>query len=158
MKTKKQSKTASGIRWTATKAASEFGHDPKTVSARIKTGGIVAGADKKFSTKQIVAAVFGDLEGERLREVHARADGLEIDNARKRGELLSVQETRQFWGRVLVRLNGQVKNDRRIPQELRDQIQQTISDAIEEEVWSSNHGSVSEEDETRHELERSKKK
>lgn len=53
------------IRWTCDHAGSEFGADSKTISARLRQAGTAAGADGKFSTRQIALAVFGDIDGER---------------------------------------------------------------------------------------------
>ena len=80
------------IRWTLEKAATEFGLDRATLSKRITTAGIVAGEDGKFSTAEICAAVFGDIEGEKLREKRHQANLLEMDEAERRGELLRKAE------------------------------------------------------------------
>ena len=69
-------------------AAPEFDINPKTLSKRIKTGNIVPGSDGKFSTVQICAAAFGDIQGERLRKTRAEADEKEIKNKRMLGRLI----------------------------------------------------------------------
>ncbi len=45
-------------------AASEFDIHAATLAKRIKTAGIEPGTDGKWSTVQICAAVFGDMESE----------------------------------------------------------------------------------------------
>jgi len=80
------------IRWTLEKAATEFGLDRTTLSKRITTAGILAGADKMFSTADICAAVFGDIEGEKLREKRHQANLLEMEEEERRGLLLKKSE------------------------------------------------------------------
>ena len=67
------------IRWTLGVAATEFGLDRRTMAERVRTSGAVAGEDGKFSTKQITAAVYGDLAGEKLRKMRAEADLAEME-------------------------------------------------------------------------------
>ena len=61
-------------RWGLEKAAAEFGINPRTLSKRLKQYSIECGRDKMFSTKQICAAIFGDIDGERLRLTKEQAD------------------------------------------------------------------------------------
>lgn len=69
---------ADSIRWTLGVAATEFGLDRRTMAERVKTSGAVVGEDGKFSTRQIAAAVYGDLAGEKLRKMRAEADLVEM--------------------------------------------------------------------------------
>lgn len=105
-------KTTKPIRWGVELAASEFGINPRTVSSRIKTTGIIPGDDGKFSTKQIAAAVFGDIDGERLRETRAKADGLELENQRKRGEVIYVAEFVREYHSVLIGMKQIIMNSK----------------------------------------------
>lgn len=67
------------IRWSVGQAAAEFGLDRRTMAERVKTSGAVPGEDGKFSTRQIAAAVYGDLAGEKLRKMRAEADLAEME-------------------------------------------------------------------------------
>lgn len=80
------------IRWTIENAAAEFGINPRTLSARLKQSGTVPGDDERYSTKEIAAAVFGDLERERIRKTSAEADEIEKRNRERDGELVDVNE------------------------------------------------------------------
>lgn len=62
------------IRWNRLDAAAEFGIDRDTLSRRLRAAGIAPGEDKRFSTKEILAALFGDLEKEKTRNEAAKAD------------------------------------------------------------------------------------
>ncbi len=76
------------IRWTIEQAASEFGLNPRTVAQRVKSAGVVAGNDGRFSTFDIHRAICGDLEREKLRKLTEEADDLALGNARERKELV----------------------------------------------------------------------
>lgn len=80
------------IRWTIEQASNEFGLDRQTLSKRITTSGILSGPDKRFSTSDICAAVFGDIESERLREKRHQANLLEMEEEERRGMLLKKTE------------------------------------------------------------------
>jgi hypothetical protein len=80
------------IRWTIEAAAREFGLDKETLTKRIVAGGVLAGADKMFSTRDICSAVFGDIEGEKLRTERHRANLLEMDEQERKGALLKKSE------------------------------------------------------------------
>jgi hypothetical protein len=73
-------KAITAIRWTVERAASEFQIDRKTLTKRIRAGDVRPGADGKFSTEQICAAVFGDYRREQLRELRERATKLTLEN------------------------------------------------------------------------------
>ena len=87
------------IRWTAEKAASEFGINPRTLTKNLRQASIEVGKDGKFSTAQICAAVFGDRESEELRKVREEADKVAIHNAKERGALVEAEAVfRTFHG------------------------------------------------------------
>lgn len=81
-------KATSALRWTTEIAAGEFGIDRKTLIKRIRTVGIEPGKDHKFSTKQICAAVYGDIDGERLSKTRAERELLEMELAKERKEVI----------------------------------------------------------------------
>lgn len=77
-----------GLKWTPESAQSEFGTDAATIAKRLKAANIVP-TDGTFSTKQICAAIFGDIHAARLRLVNEQADAQAMENARTRGDLIS---------------------------------------------------------------------
>lgn len=115
-------KPHSAIRWTLETAAREFEIAPRTLSKRITSSGIVGGDDLKFSTKQICAAVFGDMDGEKLRETRHRANLLEIEEKEKRQELVAAAAVEKVWRSYLVAVRQHVKNHQRIPDDLKSEI------------------------------------
>lgn len=90
------------IRWTLEQAASEFGIGPKTLSMRVKTGGIDPESDGSFTTASICKAVFGDFQGEKLRKLREEADFYAIRNAQAKGELVPADKVRQEWEGIVL--------------------------------------------------------
>lgn len=76
--------------WTAEYACTEFGINPRTLRARLTQGGHAPDENGKWTTRQICAAVFGDIAGEKLRKVKQEADKLEMENRQTSGELIEV--------------------------------------------------------------------
>lgn len=82
----------SELRWTIEGAASEFNIDRRTLAKRLKTEGILPGDDDRFSTADICAAKYGDYEKERTRKMKEDADNMALENAKARGELISLPD------------------------------------------------------------------
>ncbi len=80
------------LRWTINKAASEFGLGYKGLSSSIKTKSIRPGRDGRFSTGQIVKAIFDSDYEERLRLVKESADHKALQNAELRESLIDVED------------------------------------------------------------------
>lgn len=115
-------KVLKAVRWEVTQASVEFDLHKATLSKRLKTAGIEPGRDGKFSTKQICAAVFGDMDGEKLRETRHRANLLEIEEKEKRQELVAAAAVEKVWRSYLVAVRQHVKNHQRIPDDLKSEI------------------------------------
>lgn len=80
-----------GVRWSLTNAATEFATSRETLKRGMKQNGIDADAeDGRFTTSQICIALFGDLEGEKVRLTRAQADKVEMENRERSGELIEV--------------------------------------------------------------------
>lgn len=98
------------IRWTLEAAASEFGINPRTLSARARAAELIPGQDSRFSTKEICRAVFGDIAGEKLRLVKEQADKTALENSQTRGELVSGVEMQLIVERGLTAMVEAVKS------------------------------------------------
>lgn len=104
-------RTLRQIEWSTEQAAAEFDINPRTLSKRFKQLGIepsLAGG-KRFSTKQVCSAVFGDIDGERLRKTKLEADLLELENGRLKSELLPRDEVLRTWSDVIVSIRQVIK-------------------------------------------------
>jgi hypothetical protein len=83
-------KTVKPLRWTLNKAASEFAIGPKGLSSSLKAKNIRPGRDGRFSTGQIVQAIFDSEYDERLRLVREQADHKALQNQEMRSSLVDV--------------------------------------------------------------------
>jgi hypothetical protein len=78
----------SPCKWDTKAISREFGFAVDTVTRKLNAAKQVPAADGTWATVQIVAALFGDIHGERLRKTAAEADNWELKNAILRGESL----------------------------------------------------------------------
>jgi phage terminase Nu1 subunit (DNA packaging protein) len=114
------------MRWNKELAASEFGINPRTLTDRIRKYGILAGKDKKFSTRDICSAVFGDIDAEKLREVKERADKLALENAEHRGELVDVKRLAEAMNRPLSAMRSRIASAVELLPEEREELGRDI--------------------------------
>ncbi len=119
-------KPINSIRWRINQAASEFGIDDETLSKRIKAAGILAEKDDCFSTSQICKAVFGDMEGERLRKTTEEADAIALSNAKTKGELLDLEDWCRGKEKVLSGVK-QIVEDSELSDDKQEQILNAFS-------------------------------
>jgi hypothetical protein len=75
-------------RWDVVSAAREFGMMKETLARKLNQSGQVPGADKRYSTQQLIASIFGDIASARLKETLERGDHWRLKNEILRGELL----------------------------------------------------------------------
>ena len=87
------------LRWSIYKGAIEFGCDKSTLANKLTAAGINPGEDGCYTTCDLHSALsggsVGDLRSERKRESKARADYLELKNAKLRGELLPAVQVKE---------------------------------------------------------------
>jgi hypothetical protein len=60
----------------------------ETLARKLNQSGQVPGADKRYSTQQLIASIFGDIASARLKETLERGDHWRLKNEILRGELL----------------------------------------------------------------------
>ena len=92
------------MKWTIQKAAIEFGVDSKTIRSGLARNDVEVkkGRGSSYTTRQITAAIFGDLKGERIRETRARADLLELKRKERAAVLVPMDLARKVVSDVLV--------------------------------------------------------
>lgn len=100
------------LRWSVEQAASEFPINPRTLASRLKKGGILAGDDGRWSTIQILEAVCGTLEGEKIRKTKAEADQIEMENAEAEKRLVDVTEFVNSMAPVYVEMKRLIRTSR----------------------------------------------
>ena len=121
------------MNWTITRAAPEFGTTRETLKRRIASVGLPSKA--KYTTKEVVKALFGDMAGEKLRLTREQADKLALDNAETRSDLVSSIEEQAIVERglsamtqaVLAAANLEDEDKDKILNHLRDTGQSVVS-------------------------------
>jgi phage terminase Nu1 subunit (DNA packaging protein) len=88
------------IRWTLQQAGAEFGIDPATLSNRLRAASIAAGDDKRFSTKEILTAIAGDLDRQKTRNEGAKADLNEMKRDLDERRLIPAEAARDALDRL----------------------------------------------------------
>ena len=88
------------IRWTLFLAGEEFGIDYRSLKRVLHSAQQEPGVDGKYSTKQIVSAIFGDISGEKLRKTRAEADLLELQLGIERGQVIPAGVAERLWSDV----------------------------------------------------------
>jgi hypothetical protein len=89
------------VRWTLSLAASEFGLGEDTLKRKVAQALLFPGEDGRWSTRQICAAVFDDLDAEKVRLTRAQADKAELDLDERRKQLVSAAGVVKFCAGVL---------------------------------------------------------
>lgn len=79
------------LRWTLEVACAEFDINTRTLSSRLKQEGIDPDKAGHWTTKQIVRAIYNDLEAERIRKTRAEADQVQMQNRITAGDYVHVE-------------------------------------------------------------------
>jgi phage terminase Nu1 subunit (DNA packaging protein) len=79
-------------RWSLLNAAHEFGVARETLRTALRQSSQIAGEDERYSTRQIVAALFGDLKAEKTGLTRAQREHWELENKQAAGILINVDE------------------------------------------------------------------
>ena len=72
---------AAALRWSAERAGIEFGLSSTTLRKALARNSTAPDANGLYTTAQIISALFGELQVERLRTQRARARQIELENA-----------------------------------------------------------------------------
>lgn len=98
------------MKWTIQRAATEFGVDAKTIRSGLARNEVAVkkGRGSSYTTRQITAAIFGDLKGERIRETRARADLLELKRKEREAQLVPMDVARKVLADVLTPLRTEL--------------------------------------------------
>ena len=79
-------------RWSLNFASAEFGCARETLRTALRQAGQSSGDDECYSTRQICAALFGDLKAERTGLTRAQRESKELENKKASGQLIDVDD------------------------------------------------------------------
>jgi phage terminase Nu1 subunit (DNA packaging protein) len=109
------------FRWSLNRAADELGVARPKVRSRLARAGITAAADKTYTTKQILSALFGDKDAEELRKLTAEADVAEMKRDEMDGSLLPADVVEAVWQNAISEMKD-IVTSLDIPDEARRRI------------------------------------
>lgn len=106
------SNTLKTVRWTLHAAASDWDIDDKTLEKNIKSSGVIAGEDGKFSTLDICKAVYGDLKGDHIRAMtrnqNESADMQAVKKANLLRENIPAHLVVSVWSSMMIELRQKI--------------------------------------------------
>ena len=104
----KQTRDSTHITWKAPKIAKEFGMDIRTVGKRLKSAGL--NPENTFTTPEVVKAIFGDIDSERLRKTREEADQIMLKNAQARGSVIDLADVEKLWTGIAAAVKQRILN------------------------------------------------
>lgn len=123
MATKRQSGQASrAIRWTIRQASVEFGKDRTHLTKRLRQVGEQPGQDGTYSTRQIVSAVFGDIDSKKLEIASEQAEKLKMENLLTKNGLLDKEYVRAMLTDAVTTIRQKIMNVREIPDDVKQDV------------------------------------
>lgn len=138
--------TQGPVRWSLNQAAGEFGFARQTVKNRLVAAGISPGEDSRYSTADLLRALYGDLDGEKLRKLRAEASLAELELARAEKSVLDVGIVARVWADELGNLRGAVLNCTSISKVDRHQLLKALHD-LPLAAYSEDPGTLAEGEE-----------
>lgn len=106
------------LRWTIHKAAVEFGLSRETLEKNLRKAGI--DAQKDYSTKDIVNAIYGDFEQERIGKIREEKEKLIRERLVDEGNLVASEEVNQWIDKTMSAIKSVVMASSLLPEEKSD--------------------------------------
>ena len=98
------------IRLTLEEAAMNFAVDRKTLSKYIKSGGVLPGADEKFSIMDIFSLLTGDVENAKLENIREDTEYKKVRKLTLANKLVVLDEVRNFTASWLLAAMQKIQN------------------------------------------------
>ena len=108
------------LRWSAERASSEFSVAPMTLRKALDRSGALADENNCYTTTQIVRALYGDLNSEKIRVQRELADRYSLENQITRGEMLNEAALRKGFAQLADALQSVVMTDRNLTRETKE--------------------------------------
>jgi phage terminase Nu1 subunit (DNA packaging protein) len=117
------------MKWNLHTAAREFGVSRETIKKRLT----VAEIEKKatYTTREIVRAIFGDIDSEKLRLCREQADKLELENAESRKTMVPVGDLVPLLGKFLSAARARLDGDPKLEREEKDKIIEDLGKCLD---------------------------
>ena len=100
--------TNESFRWSVNRAAGETGFARQTIANYLAASQAKPGEDGCYSTQEIMSAIYGDMDGEKLRKIRAEADLAEMERDERNRSLIPAPIVEAVWLDVMTNLRGVV--------------------------------------------------
>jgi hypothetical protein len=121
------------LRWSVLAATREFNIHRDTLAKRFSEADIKPGNDGLYSTAQILTALNGDIEGEKLRKLRLTNEREELKNAQLRCELAPLKEVSSALQATVLAIRSQILSAHDIPDDRKDSL---LSNLKELKPWT----------------------
>ena len=108
------------LAWSIQRASREFAVSVPTLVLKLNQAGEVADEAKLFSTRSIVAALYGEVHRERLAKLKVEREQVELENQVLRGESLPREELRELFDSLARAMVNIIRSSKLTPQEQAD--------------------------------------
>jgi hypothetical protein len=115
------------LRWTARRAAAEFGVGYHVLSRKLQEAGEIAGEDNLFGTAQITTALYGSLHQARVHKLRADGQRSEMLARALKGELIDRKELTAAFSQLAAGMVGAVENSG-MPREAQERFLRELSE------------------------------
>ncbi len=136
------------LRWTIGEASREWGTNVKTIALGLRTQGIVAEADGKYSTQQINRAINGDYEAAKTRDTNASADIREITKANLLRENIPANLVMSVWNGTLAELRQKILYLEELSEARKHEILKDLQDVPANDYFTASNPSPQSDTET----------
>ncbi len=106
----------------------EFGMDSRTVGKRLSAAEL---AGETFNSKQIFAAIYGDMDAERLGLIKAQRISQELENQAELGELVNMSEMAQFIGKFFSAARQRILSNLKLDDDEKDKILKELGQCLD---------------------------
>jgi hypothetical protein len=117
------------MNWSLKAASVDFAIDQITLRKRLSAAQIPK--QRRYSTREICRAVFGDISSEKLRLCREQADKLELENAVSRKTMVPVGDMVGLLGKFLSAARARVDGDPKLEREEKDKIIEDLGKCLD---------------------------
>ena len=128
------------LKWNRLMICREIGMDARTVGKRLAEANIRA---KAMSTRQVISALHGDIDSEKLRLVREQADQVALKNAEARKELVALADIASGLNRAISGIKATIMAASNLEREDKEKILKACGD-----MWQSSLSGPSQPDES----------
>lgn len=112
-----------GCKWSIHAAETEWGMGRATIKAKLAQSGQSPDEHGFYTTLQLLNSIVGgDIKQQKLRETRARADFIELKNAKARDQFLDARDVRQAWESVFQTMKAEILGSGNLTPEQQDSL------------------------------------